>query len=244
MPTYKDLKAGDCWRFLVGGDKVPTYTYDDRIGSPPKDRPDEWDYDDLPDYPEWMDQPVVMMEHYSDYPEGIDRPIYFIVVPTHEVAKGMWCVGTWSNRGAAENVAMEANDDIHHLDNCYRGSVKVGPLDEDGWVVVDRADWRRLVRKEAPVLAQPSGEVAVLGASKSGDLTGWGCLRRYELAMQAESMAKVGDGYVSTHGEHALDAAQTELARRMWALVLADKVAEQKRKEQLRVVVDPECVDG
>jgi len=67
-------------------------------------------------------------------------------------------------------------------------------------------------------------------------------LCNYEMAQRTESLCRVSDGFVSTHGDYPLTIAQASFAREIWELKLRQGIArssaEAAQRERLQVVCD------
>lgn len=245
-----DVRVGDCFRFANPDEnedtkyRGPTYADTKRRGSGlPKGLPEGWDatdVDDQRDHPEWWEdngeREIELLEHYSRSPEPValtramikvgeafehlDVPGEKVVMAAPPIDWGQdlpkgWKLGNVTNQVATSKLVRR----IPRWDH-------VG-----AWAGIPRPD-----APAKPIVASP---LADLLAETCGGLTGEECLRRLELAMQTESLARSWAGstdMVSTFGE-GLDHRQVALARHVWSAKLAALSADARRRDVARAVV-------
>lgn len=237
-----EVRVGDCFRFVEEPDCKPHYGDTIEHRAAPDDLPDAWnslDIDDKDKALRWWgnngEKLVELLEHYNRSPQPV------VLTRGHILVGECFEYLDWPS----EKVLMveeQGKWSKHTLPTGW----KIAPISSIQHKPVRRiphwnhvGEWRGL--PPGDVMAEPvvGTPLTYLLAEKSGDLDGAECLRRLELAMQTESLARPRHdlpAMVSTYAE-GLDAEQVALGLKVWTATLADKRAQAAALAKAREVV-------
>lgn len=247
--TLKDLCVGDCFRCTDGKlDDLPTYADTQENSGRPNDLPKEWDACNVDDknnseckdwWRRYRDAAVELLEHYiitSGEPVVLKRKHirpgecfmyldrdspYYMVANLADAADRFpigWIAAT-PDAGADEALVRR----IPRWDHAGKWT---------GLPVARRAtgqptDAPSRTMTVTKVVSNPITvtKLDLALAEKANGMTGAECLRRLELAMRHESLARPRHdvtSLVSTYAE-GLDIGQVELGKKVWSLMIADR---------------------
>lgn len=257
MTLYlKDLRIGDCFRFIQDSapDKKPTYCDTVANRRAPRDLPSTWDAIDIDDLGKsclltHLDEPIEILEHYRRSPTPV--VLTFGCLRLGDAFEFLYHNGGFASAPPAVLTDFPGNHAFgapavwiqcpQNRPDLLGELVRRIPRwdEQDTWVGVprDNAPKRPLSTPEpVPVPMVPLTLLQQLRIAVIDGITGQACFNRFQWAMCTESLVRTPGGFVSTYGGAGLNEAQVAHARLMWTTVLAERRAQDLARARERVV--------